>query len=499
MKRADQHEPRQGLADLRLGPFIEAVSNGSQSNPTHFDPLIELLETAPRGGHRVCFAAPRQHGKTTLIKHAFPWWAMRWPKLRYFYCTYAQTYTEMQSRDIRRITLEAGVSLKDDHNTLKGWTYTAGGVLMASSIDGPGNGAGANVAIIDDPYSGPDEALSLARRIIVYRYIKQVVFPMLAPGASVFIVASRWDPMDLSGQLIRDDGFDEHRLPAVNDGTDPRRPIGMTVNAAGKEVIATDAPAESALCPWGPNRDEPRTIEFLRELCDGRFDRNGVRKGGMGLAAFLANMQGKPPPPPGQMFTAPARCHGIPSPIVRRAIGIDLAYSEGRKADMTSGICLAELQDGRLLVEDRFWVKMDPREYKPIMRNWRVKYPGVQWWQYASGPEREIIKNMASECDPETGLFFPYELRIIINPLPARYDKKTRALRTAETCNDGALLVPWDVPWADEYIAHVVQFSGHEDDEDDDIDATVAAHDVLRGTLAAGTTPGMRREIRSRV
>lgn len=265
--------PQPGLSDLRLLDFVPAVSPHLQS-PIWFAPIATQLESAIGGRYRTCFAAPRQHGKTTITKHAIPLIQLRHPRSRIFFATYAQEYTEIQSRDIRRISLEAGVKISADHNTLKGWTLDAGGDFTASSVDGRGNGLGADIVIVDDPFKGPEEAYAKARRDLVYDWFMQVVMMMLAPGGSVFIVASRWDDDDLSGRLISEQGFNEVRMPAINDGVDPNRAIG------------------EALCPYGPDPAQPRDLEFLIELRDGRMGKDGVRRGGVGAHAFSALMQG---------------------------------------------------------------------------------------------------------------------------------------------------------------------------------------------------------------
>lgn len=293
-------DPR-NLIGLDLLEFMPAVS--PRVTPTrHFPQIVAAFEMAMGGNLRVCFAAPRQHGKTTLIKHAIPYVHKKYPRARIFYATYAQQYTEIQSRDIRRIYGAACIPIEQGHNTLKGWTLISGGDFTASSVGGPANGLGANVIVIDDPFKGPEDAYSRLHRDQVEQWFLQVVNPMLAPGGSIFIVASRWDEDDLSGRLIGTQGYQEVCIPAI--AHDDACEHCDVIDIGGLATCTKCGATLRALCPDGPNPDEPRTIDFLLDIRDGRRGEDGRRRGGIGRHAFSALYQGKPLPRSGSLFGA---------------------------------------------------------------------------------------------------------------------------------------------------------------------------------------------------
>ena len=66
---------------------------------------------------------------------------------------------------------------------------------------------------------------------------------------------------------------------------------------------------------------------------------------------------------------------------------------------------------------------------------------------------------------------------------PARPAAKAEILQIlqaqAAAWNRGDVLVPTDAPWLDEFLAEVLSFTGLNDDHDDQVDAAVAAYDLL--------------------
>ena len=105
---------------------------------------------------------------------------------------------------------------------------------------------------------------------------------------------------------------------------------------------------------------------------------------------------------------------------------------------------------------------------------------------YAYGPEKGALLSLAQGDRP-----------ITVNPMKvASVGKFVRAQRSASAWNAGRVTIPQDAPWARGFVRELEQFSGSgTDSSDDQVDAFVAAFDVLCGAaeLPERFTFGRRR------
>lgn len=449
--RRPDEAPRPQLRGLSLLDFVPAISP-ELTRPDHFRVVADVLSCAIRGDLRVVFSAPVQHGKSYLASHAIPWWHVQDESLSIFYVTYAQQYTEIRSREIRRLTEEVGCRFRDDHKRLDGWSFEAGGRAVMTSIEGPGTGLPGNIFVVDDPFKGPVEAYSAQRRGQVYDWYRYVLTARRAPKASHLIIASRWDEDDLSGRLIRDHGYTEIRLPAICDDpmTDPnRRQMG------------------EALCPWGPNPKEPRDLAFLESL----------RKE-VGEHAFHALCQGRPIPSEGALFQRLPVVRALPSSY-RVAIGLDLGFT--KKGDYTAIVTLLEdVSTSEITIANVERVRKRIPLVAGALQATQVAWPGAEMFCYTSGPEIGTI-NLLQEA--------PYHLWI--TPMPARYNKFVRAQPTAGAWQRGRLgitaVAAWDMRG---FLMRLRSFTGADGEIDDEADALVSGFDGLESGAGGALLPG---------
>lgn len=441
--------PRTDLRDLKLLDFIPAISP-ELTRPDHWRVIGDVLERAIRGDLRVVFSAPVQHGKSVLGCHAVPWWHVQDETLSIFYVTYAQQFTEIQSRTIRRLTEAVGCRFRDDHKRLDGWSFEAGGRAVMTSIEGPGTGLPGNIFVVDDPFKGPSEAYSAQRRQHVYDWYRYVLTARRAPKASHIIIASRWDEDDLSGRLIRDHGYTEIRLPAICDdpATDPnKRQLGQ------------------ALCPSGPNPKEPRDLVFLADL----------RKE-IGEHAFHALCQGRPIPNDGALFQRAPVVRPMPMTF-RTAIGLDLGFST--KGDFTAIVPLHECATtGDITIGKVQRIRKRSPEVAAALFDVQAEWPTAEIFSYVSGGEVGTVNLLA-----DMGLW--------LTPMPARYNKFVRAQNTAAAWQSGRIGVPavasWDMRG---FLMRLRSFTGEEGGIDDEADALVSGFDGLACGAEGGLQPG---------
>lgn len=495
LDRRPDEDPRQDLSGLPLRVYIPRLSP-HLTDPFHLSPLTDALEKAPGGGLRVVVACPVQHGKTTCVIHAVPWWLKKNPRLKIIYATYGAKFSQKQSRTMRRIAMESGVRISSDHNTIEEWQTEEGGSLFATSVDGAGTGYGADIAVIDDPFKNRQDAESLDYRDKVDEWMRDVILTRLAPHASVFVIASRWHDDDLSGRRLRD-GYQEIHIPAIDD-------LGR---------------------PLAPHMG--RDLAFLAEA------RKAVKEYG-----WWSLFQGRPKPRGGSVFTLPKYYLELPNDReLRLVIGCDAQYVEGRDSDDAVAVVLAE--EGPIVkgpfrpnsnqsFEDRGRrvVAISPgvaaamalaQERESALREIRGKwnnssgfkkyvvdvrrtnegivavenmlrsvqsdYPNVPMGSYVAGPELGILQLFASRG-------------LNIMPMPAKWNKRVRAVPSADEWNEGEIAVQQGAEWEPEFTRNVSNFTGRDGDKDDDADALVSARDLLRGgaiSLAKGKfTAGKR-------
>lgn len=449
------------LWDLPLLEFIEAGSGGRISSPTHLAEPAALIEAWERGelpDLRSVVDAPVQHGKTTLLEWAAAWILLRHPDWAGMYITYDVRKAEKHSRRIRSIFVENGGQIKPDFNTIHQWETTENGGLLATSRDGDLTGNPAMFIFYDDPYKSYEEAEDADVRERLEEKFANEALTRMAPGGMICIVASRWHEDDLSGTKIRE-GFHHIHLEAIR------------VDEHG---------VEHALCPWGPNPKFPRSLEWLREV-----RRTLVESGRE--STWWSLYQGSPRPTGAGLF-ADATWHDGQLPrIVRRAWGVDLAFSAGAKGDRTALVLLGLGEDGIVYVLWVWSVRKGIVEAAPSVRAELSRAPEATLSTYASGPEVGSYQALAVDRDP-----------IRVEVMPARFSKYVRARRTAERWNAGRVRVVAGQVWGPTFARLVRAFTGADGGVDDEADCLVAAHDRLMvqragGDGQGGWTSGRRR------
>ena len=220
---------RRRVESENLGDFIPRASPGTV-RPDHLAPVLDAFERIARGERvRVCISIPSQHGKSLTVLHALAWLLARRPTWPLIYLTYQQEQSDDQSHKARAIARRAGVDLAPDRANLRMWRTRAGGGCLFTSIDGPGAGQPAQVAIIDDPYKNMAAALSAATRKAVKSTFTSVVLQRGQEGMSVVVIHTRWLEDDLIGDIERGEygaGWEIINLPmlATDDGRPAPRP-----------------------------------------------------------------------------------------------------------------------------------------------------------------------------------------------------------------------------------------------------------------------------------
>lgn len=417
--------------------FCERVTP-EYKRPDHFRLYAAELEGAVGGGKRVVFSAPPQHGKTQITLHGLAWICKRYPKRRHAYVTYSLTRARRVAKEFRRILARAGIVAG---GTLDLVEIPGGGQVLFTSIDGGITGDPVDgVVLIDDPYKNRAESDSATRRETVEDSYRQAIETRVHPGASLFLLATRWHPKDLSGVLIAE-GCQSLNLPAIAEHGDPN----------GREVGEALFPAMWPLEALEAKR--AKVLEFT----------------------WQALYQGRPRPKGGKIYGEPHWYTKLPETFTG-CFGVDLAYTAKTHADWS--VCLELLREDRDDGKAYYYVKNVDRAqvqapaFALTLKARHVQRPHFQMYWRASGTERGSAQFLKEKGIP-----------IVVQTPPG--DKLVCATPVAAAWNEGRVLVPdpehfpLAEGWLHAFLDVIANFTGLGKEVDDDSDALANGFDNL--------------------
>ena len=439
---------------MTLPEFIEYASAGTILPPWHLGEYLDLCcslgettdhltreEVIARALH-ICVSMPPQHGKTTLIAYTIAWLLFRFPHLLFGYGSYAKLFSSNRTEEIMKIYVHAGGELQKDHARKDDWRTAGGGGCLAFS---PGSGiAGYQMhhIVFDDFVENEVDLDTEDKRASIHRDIDRAL-QRLWVGGSIIAIGTRWHPEDPIGYLLSR-GYDEINLPAVRE-------------IDGVEVALWP---EVKPLAWLDTKRLPSSKEFV------------------GAYAWATQYQGKPVPPEGSIFGAPRWFDELPEGAKVVAIGFDFGYGPEGTSDFSVAVVLAVDGKGIYYVVDVLRVRTTLHEMAAAFKIIMGKHPyPVRYGCYMGGNEKGILNLLFVED-------------VAIERMPAKHNKYTRAQRTAKAWRVGRVLVRSGQPWSEKFAREVEYFTGAERGKDDQVDALVAAFDLVELSAPPGWDGG---------
>lgn len=162
---------------------------------------------------RLMVNTPPQVGKSRLIVEwgAF-WWLCRHPETSIIIGCYGEDLAEDRGGGIRTLVEkygdQYGLILKRGSSGLKDWSITAGGSVRSAGIGSGIAGHNGDLIFIDDPIRSRADADSLRKRDTTYRWYTADMLTRLAPRAPMIMIQTPWDPDDLRGRVLKQEGDD---------------------------------------------------------------------------------------------------------------------------------------------------------------------------------------------------------------------------------------------------------------------------------------------------
>ena len=177
----------------------------------HHRLIIRHLEEVERGEcRRLMLCLPPGAGKSFYASQIFPaWYLGRHPDHSIIAASHTQDLADRFGRRVRNLfSSEAhrnvfGVGVAADRQAAGQWEVEgAGGDYCAAGVGGSITGRRADLAIIDDPVRGREDADSERQRETTWQWYLNDFVPRLKPGASQVAIATRWHQDDLLGRLL---------------------------------------------------------------------------------------------------------------------------------------------------------------------------------------------------------------------------------------------------------------------------------------------------------
>lgn len=182
-----------------------------------------------RGNARIIVTMPPRHGKSEFISVNVPvWYLDRKQDKRVLLTSYGAELSTDFSRKARDLIIESpellDVRIKEDARSVLNFITTMGGGVLAAGIGGPITGRGMDLGIVDDYIKNAEDSLSTTNRQKVWDWFLSTFYTRLEPGASIIILATRWNDDDLIGRcltILPHENWIVINLPAIAEENDP--------------------------------------------------------------------------------------------------------------------------------------------------------------------------------------------------------------------------------------------------------------------------------------
>lgn len=397
----------------------------------HHATIAAALEKVQRGEtKRLMLLLPPRHGKSELASKRFPAYCLGLnPELQFISASATTSLAEDFGRDVRNIITSNEyqhifpTQLAEDSQARGKWLTSKGGVFYAVGVGSAVIGRGADIFLIDDPYSSMEDAQSETIRRKVWEWYTGSVYNRLQPNGAIVLINHRMHEDDLTGRLLTEmkNGGDEWeivRLPAIDDD--------------GK-----------ALWP------EAYPIDALR-----RIQRNTLPRFWSGL------YQQNPTPDEGEYFKRPwFKFYDKLPPTLRYYGASDYATKDGR-GDYTVHVVIGVDTHDDIYIVDVWRKQAETHIWIDQFLDLVARYKPLKW-----GEENgQIINSVGPFIEKRMRERRVYCQR---EQFPSVADKPTRARSFQARCSMGKVYFPHSAHWVADLQSELLSFPGKYDDQVD--------------------------------
>ncbi len=223
----------------RLTPATMAVKlfEGRWRPAKHLMYVSTIVSNAiHKGGQFIIVTFPPRHGKSEFLSVNTPIWHLEtFPHKRIILASYSSdlaTEFALKVRDAFQdedLRLLLNTRLRKDKQRVNDFKTTKGGGMVSIGVGGGATGKGADLFLLDDFVKNAEEALSETQKKKNWDWLLSTAITRLEPGATIIVLATRWDKNDLIGMIIdkyaelEDAGFEPPTIinfPAIAEAND---------------------------------------------------------------------------------------------------------------------------------------------------------------------------------------------------------------------------------------------------------------------------------------
>lgn len=171
--------------------------------------IIRELERVARGEcNRLALFLPPGSAKSTYASVLFPAWylCVRKQATAMIGASHTGDLAESFSRRVRNLIAEhgkvLGYYLASDTRAMGYWETNKGDVYYAAGVGGNITGRRADLALIDDPIKGKEDADSEVTREKKWEWYEFDLETRLKPDAAIILIQTRWHEEDLAGKIF---------------------------------------------------------------------------------------------------------------------------------------------------------------------------------------------------------------------------------------------------------------------------------------------------------
>ena len=220
-------------ASRHIFDFIKYTFRFYKHENWHHKLISSYYQRALKGEiQRLMVFVPPRHMKTEGLERATSWGYGKNPNLKVISCAYAATRAVKSSKNIKQNVKDSnfaevfpefrsknffyGTTDKQDY-----WEIGGGyrGSYLAAGVNGPIVGEGFNLGIIDDPVKSRAEAESPTYQETTKEwYFGTFLNRQDEQDSIIILINTRWNPKDLSGSILQEEGIKEYNTHKPSDG-----------------------------------------------------------------------------------------------------------------------------------------------------------------------------------------------------------------------------------------------------------------------------------------
>jgi predicted phage terminase large subunit-like protein len=394
---------------------------------------------------------PPGHAKSTYASVLFPaWYLSRTPAASVIACSHTQQLAERFGRQVRNIVAGPacgsafGCALAPDSQSAGRWATLAGGDYLAVGTGGSITGHRADLALIDDPIKGREQADSKLLRDKVWEWYRADLRTRLKPGAGIVLIQTRWHEDDLAGRIL-------------GGAIDPSSGAVRAVDGEAWHVLSLPALAEE---------DDPLGRAPGEALWPDMFDAGLLKREReiQGPRNWSALYQQRPVPDSGDYFKRDWLRWFEPDRTDARTLALygasDYAVTAGGGDYTVHGVIGVDAEDN-IYVLDWWRGRTDSLTWVDALCDLIERWGPREW-----GEEKgQIARSLGPFIDKRQRERGAYCARVGLAPVG---DKAARAQAIRGRMAQGKVLLPKGVDWAGRLVDELLLFpAGAFDDQVD--------------------------------